>query len=301
MVNTTTPIRFLYKSEILERPNYFNELAVDSSGLSHIVGIFQLEEKDAFMCGLNGCGQKHWHGLVISTKCGRETHCGLDCGKREFPEDFEAKRALFTNALRIHESRETISNLKKASAELVSSLTMIQTKIDQLYPYLKGIRDAIRRCDAAERAFNRAAKHDGVIMAPVELTEIQREISGGQRFTMQSIGRVAGISAISDYAKIASEVDTAIANLKEVGSLDVSTITPRKIKYYVQLNNDIPTKRQRALNFLKSTRLLLDSDNRANIEKLTSLEGIKGDRSERILKAFDELLSAHSRVDVSIN
>lgn len=301
MANAATPIRFLYKSEILERPNYFSELAIESSGLSHIVGIFQFEEKDAFLCGLNGCGQRHWNGLVISTKCGRETHCGLDCGKREFPEDFEAKQALFNNALRVHESRETISNLKKASAELISSLTIAQAKINQLYPYLKGIRDAIRRCDAAERAFNRAVRHDGVIMVSVELTEIQREVSGGQRFRMQSVGRVAGINAISDYAKIAAEVDTAIAGLQEVGSLDVSSVTPHKIKHYVQLNNDIPTKRRRALSFLESAMLLLGSDNRINIEKLISVEGIKKAQSEKILNAFDALLSAHSRINITID
>lgn len=39
---------------------------------------------DWIACGLNGCDEPHRYGWVIRLIDGRETHCGPDCGERQF-------------------------------------------------------------------------------------------------------------------------------------------------------------------------------------------------------------------------
>jgi hypothetical protein len=88
-------VRFRNADEFRVRPWYRPAITCAHDDLKRIVGPYDWEEKDQLKCGLNGCDQVHWHGFLIRTKDGRETHCGTNCVQREFPDSWaEAHRVM---------------------------------------------------------------------------------------------------------------------------------------------------------------------------------------------------------------
>lgn len=67
----------------------------------------------ALRCGLNGRNTKHWHGIVIRTKQGAETHCGRDCALSFFGIHFDAVQAA---AKRAEDRAARVANIAQAIA-----------------------------------------------------------------------------------------------------------------------------------------------------------------------------------------
>src|SRR5690606_32289031 len=157
---------------------------------------------NSFRCGLNNCRQEHWNGIVIATKNGMETHCGLDCGAREFPDDFRSKHAIFKNALRRVDTMRTISELKEGAENHLKEAKRLSGSINSVYESIQKIRSSLRTPRMLDKHIESIFRAGGVISVSVELTEREREIAGGrQRFKSQIIGKIQGVTALRDFAK----------------------------------------------------------------------------------------------------
>lgn len=287
-----TPIRFLYKQEITKRENYRPSLRVNSDQLSHIVGVFNFDQKDSFRCGLNGCGQEHWNGIIIATKTRLETHCGLDCGAREFPEDFKDKHALFRNALRRVESIQTVTKLKESSASHKEEALLIKRRIDSLYSDLQSIRNSLRRPTALNNHVESLFRSNGTITISVPLTEAEKEVSGGnQKFKPVIIGRVKGVFALRDFAKSSVAIESVINLLAKTQSLNPEKASNRIINQYINLNNNIRAELDSAQKFISSAEEFLNPKNLEELKKLSTLGGIKDYDFIRAEKELDRLIA----------
>lgn len=282
----SAPIRFLYKEDISKRENYRVELNIEPDQLSHIVGVFNLDQSQSFRCGLNNCRQEHWNGVIIAAKNGLETHCGLICGAREFPEDFKSKHALFRNALRRQESINTVLELKKNGALFLKEAQELQGLIDSVYSGFQFIRKSLRTPVILNRHIESIFRSGGIVSISIEMTEDEREASGGkQRFRTQPVGKIQGVTVLRDFAKASVEIGNLIRDLRKVQSLHPEKSSARVISQCVRINNNIRSDLDSARYFIDETNRFLTQENYEELKKLVVLDGVK---DTDLIDAFGE-------------
>lgn len=111
--------------DILSRPGFTSNLNPAGHTLEAILGSYKFAEK--IHCGLSNCHTLHAKGYIASTKKGRETNIGRDCGKKYFGVDFETMAAKFErdteekeNRNKLHSFRFTLDKLKEKIAHIRS-------------------------------------------------------------------------------------------------------------------------------------------------------------------------------------
>lgn len=271
------PIRFHRKEEILNRKNYRPQLTVDQSGLSHIVGVYNFDEQDAFYCGLNGCKKKHWNGVVFSTKEGLESHCGNICGANAFPEDFAEKERLFRNALARIEQEVTINELIENAEAHLAKASSLADSIDKHYSNLQKIRTALRVPRELDRHIENIFRANGKIKLYKEIQQPSFRPSARQRiqYTEEVIGEIAGVIALRDYAKASREVNEINSTFFMLMSRDPATFTKREIKAFIAFNNDLSHRIAALEAFVAACEAFFCEENIEQIERINMLGGVK--------------------------
>ncbi len=94
--------------DIQTRPGFLSNLNPADHELDSIVGRYIFPEK--IQCGLSNCRTPHTRGYIVSTKSGRETNIGKDCGKTYFGVDFELQARKFDRDITESENRDLLWN-----------------------------------------------------------------------------------------------------------------------------------------------------------------------------------------------
>jgi hypothetical protein len=90
--------------DVLHRAHFTSDLNPEEHELDTILGKYVFQDK--VRCGLSNCHTLHGRGYLVTTKTGRETNIGKDCGKNYFGLEFEEAAKRFEADFAAHENRD---------------------------------------------------------------------------------------------------------------------------------------------------------------------------------------------------
>lgn len=93
-------------ADIEARPGFTKDLDPKAHELASIIGRYAFS--DRIRCGLSNCHTPHAKGYIVSTKDGRETNIGKDCGRNYFGVDFETLTRQFDQDITDKENRDRL-------------------------------------------------------------------------------------------------------------------------------------------------------------------------------------------------
>lgn len=162
------PILFKSAEEFQTRERYKPQLTCAHDKLERIVGKYAFTEKEALECGLNGCGTKHWHGWVIRTTDGDETHCGRDCGEREFGVKFKEVEAAFKQAEERQSRTERLEQVARERDEILAVAIPMYERTSAAINHVQYILNQISKEANLKRVFDDCVRSRGRILVADE-------------------------------------------------------------------------------------------------------------------------------------
>lgn len=115
--------------DVTTRPGFTADVDPKAVQLESIIGTYRFT--DYVKCGLSTCHHQHFRGYLVTTKDGRITNIGKDCGKTHFGVDFETMTRTFERDLANAERRETLVTTQHNVDQLLD-------QVEQLKKELKG-------------------------------------------------------------------------------------------------------------------------------------------------------------------
>ncbi len=199
-----TPIQFRSAAEFDLLPGYAGTLTCTKEELGGIVGKYEWDEPRALLCGLNGCNRRHWHGWVIRTTDGRKTHCGRDCGEREFPVSFNEFVASFRRAEDEAARAANVADALKQRDEILQRAAKLEDQAASAAGRVREIADLINREPAYTKALADALRNGGRVQ---RAAKVDRELLAamGQRtdkVSLETIGIISGGEALTQQREI---------------------------------------------------------------------------------------------------
>jgi hypothetical protein len=292
MVDETPLIKFNTPDEIAARPNYFPTLKIQKGELARIVGGYEFDKANEMRCGLNNCNTRHQRGYVIATKANQETHCGNECGKREFGVTFEDMEGRFKEAFRRQTSISTLRELQEtADARLAEAQRLLEAK-NRVYGKLVNIRDEFRRDPDLNRVLETLFRLDGAVRVRAEQTPAEKELRQSGNANIRTVGRIEGIAALTGFARTANMIDNEILHpLRAVKSMDGDSIAPKELDHLVRQMNNLPAAIVAVEEFLSDATLFLKKSNLDEIRKMRHLDGVRSHKLERVIETIAPLFA----------
>jgi hypothetical protein len=169
--------------DILERSGFDANLNPNRSELKTIIGRYVFGDK--VKCGLSICHTPHAKGYLVTTKDGRETNIGKDCGKKYFGVDFETLSKKFDRDVAASNNRE--------------SLWSFHFQLDDLEEKVRAIRDGKLGADSVYKHSQELLKVNGGCAMPVKrkLTELVKS-----RNKLLTVQRLATEAEVEDLEAI---------------------------------------------------------------------------------------------------
>ncbi|MFC6523078.1 hypothetical protein ACFQAT_28340 [Undibacterium arcticum] len=110
--------------DLIGRAGFSTNLDPAEHDLDAIIGRYNIGER--VRCGLSNCHTLHAKGYLVSTKSGRETNIGKDCGKAYFGVDFENLAKQFERMSTEQDNRELLSNFSFNVEELDTKIRTLR-------------------------------------------------------------------------------------------------------------------------------------------------------------------------------
>lgn len=289
----------LFKSadEFRSRNGYVEALIVAKGELERIVGKYTFSEKEALRCGLNGCGTPHWNGYVIRTKSGQETHCGKDCGKREFDVEFAAVEATFRRSLDTQQRRTWLEGMLERRDSMLAEAASC---VAQLQPVCTQLQDVVQRINRERDlavAFRSALRAGGAIRVEHRVDSKAADalgLSQAQRRQLETVATLDGIGAIHDGGAsdrmhvescLSSLRSNVIPSLRQFSRESLTVLSYAKLKAKTREMDNCLDLLKRATSALEEARRFLLP---ANLRKLAHLPG-SSQRAERVRRHFSQI------------
>lgn len=282
-----TPIQFQSAEDFQARPNYEPTLSCDEADLKIIVGKYGFSEKQKLQCGLNGCNNWHWHGFVIATQSGKETHCGQDCGKRVFNVSWDDLHAEFK---RKEDERDRALSLQRIKADSASTLNRCNELITHCKPLaaaIGAIVSDIARESALKRVFDAALKNNGRIMGEIERSGFMADESRSGKRDLVLLATVEGSSAVENFGEVVRNLVYKVQTpITELLSQDFSAMSALVIKKHLNDLREMSFSVVRAETFIANANRFLQP---ANLQKIRLLleqvpQRARTDRTRRIVE-----------------
>jgi hypothetical protein len=291
------PIHFASRQEFEVRPSYVPALRCASDDLDYIVGKYGFSKANPLKCGLNGCNREHWHGFVIATKSGIETHCGQDCGKREFKVSWDDIHADFQRQEKAEARKKLVDSVLQDRNELLSQAEGIQAKLSFACSKIRQVYDEIRKEPILSRSFESAVTNGGRILAAVK---IDKDIGAGrgqrrQNANVTAVGRILGVESAAKYHVVGRLFDWGVVRpLRGINEKAIESMSQTRIEEAASQIRNLRTELILANEFLTSSRQFLSAENMEQMEKLkdTLPARARTARLDRIYARLPALLSA---------
>lgn len=120
--------------DIEELAGFTLDLNPKEHELKEIIGQYNFKER--IKCGLSSCHSPHGKGYIVSTKSGRITNIGQDCGKTYFHVEFDQLSKSFDRDVALFDYRENIGNFLRAlnsHKQTISNLRKGTFKADEIF------------------------------------------------------------------------------------------------------------------------------------------------------------------------
>lgn len=279
--------------DVTGRPGFVIDLDPSTVELKAIIGSYIF--KDHVKCGLSSCHQPHGRGYLVTTKDGRETNIGKDCGKKHFLVDFEQLRNAYDRDFRNKERREQLETLLGRVPEYLEMIRDIRKGpmgADSLYKDLqvlttrgRGVPDVI-----VERLLQMARARNGRIAIQREATVLEIEnleaIHGKKidrpYYLDEEIGHLAGVAALYPEHNLKSIlIIDVLEGLVRLQHLDVSTLFDADLLKLSKWASELDAKLSTARRAMREAKMLLAPP---NISKLDVW--IEGKDEKRMFSKF---------------
>ena len=286
-----TPIRFQSPSEFLDLPGFSTALACGRDDLRRLVGVYEWDEPRAQLCGLNGCGTKHWHGYVIETLDGRKTLIGQDCGLREFGLIFREFEASLTRALDDAARAENVAAMLAERQPMLDAATAVARNVEAAAAEVKGLLTILAKEPALRDALDEVLRNGGQIRAAVEANRNTRAAMGQStaKVDLQTIGVIAGGEVVSQYVSALALLRAAtIEPLKELSEAGLAGLSGKALQAKSRQVSDARDGLRRAEAFVVACGKFLAPANLQEFAKLGELlrPSLRNSRTARILRRF---------------
>lgn len=265
------PIHFKEQGEFEARPNYSSTLLCSSDQLDYIVGKYGFSADKKLQCGLNGCNKWHWHGFVIATKEGAETHCGQDCGKREFKVSWDEIHAVFERQEKAETRRNLVTGLLEERNDLLRLALDRQQQLAEACAKVRAVYDELRKEGLLARQFENALASGGRILAEAQEDKKVAQALGqrGRGANLTTIGRILGRLAPEKYQSIGRTFEWSVVRpLQGLDEKSVESMSDDRIEDISKSINTYRLELSAAEQFLEASRHFLSLENLAEIEKL---------------------------------
>lgn len=293
--------------DVIGRPGFVIDLDPSTIELKTIIGSYIF--KDHVKCGLSSCHQPHGRGYLVTTKDGRETNIGKDCGKKHFSVDFEQLRNAYDRDFRNKERREQLETLlgrTPAYLEIIRELRSGSMGADSLYKDLqtlttrgKGVPDVI-----VERLLQMARARNGRISIQREATALEIEnleaIHGKKierpHYFDEEVGHLSGIASLYPEHNLKNIlIFDLVENLDRLQRVQVSALSDMELLKLSKWATALDAKLSTLRRAMREAKTLLSP---ANISKLDVL--IHGRDEKRVLSKFIEKLATRLDDDSSL-
>ena len=290
------PIHFSSKEEFESRPGYVPSLRCDRTDLDYIVGKYGFSTDKKLQCGLNGCNAWHQHGFVIATKSGIETHCGQDCGRREFHVAWDDLHAEFQRQEKALARRNLVGTLLQERNQILDDATTLGVELAAACSKIRSIYDELRKEPLLARQFDIALQSDGRVLAAVESDSSIGAAHGqrGKNANIAAVGRIQGILAAQKYHTIGRTLEWGVIRpLREISEQSVDLLSDDRVAEKAKAVQSIRQDLAIVVEFVSASRQFLASSNVIEIMKLKQNlpSRAKTARLERILARLPSLFS----------
>lgn len=170
--------------DVLHRPHFVSDLNPHEHELDTILGKYVFS--DRVRCGLSNCHTLHARGYLVTTKTGRETNIGKDCGKNYFGLDFEEAAKRFEADYAAHENRELLWSFSFRTDDL-------EAKIEALRQGVGGAdwvnKNAQALVDPAKLPMQLTRQISSLVKQKTNTFTIQREATDQEIEALEQTGR----------------------------------------------------------------------------------------------------------------
>lgn len=286
-------------AEIEARPGFTKNLDPKNHELAAILGRYAFS--DRIRCGLSDCHTPHIRGYIVSTKDGRETNIGKDCGKNYFGVDFETMTRQFDQDITDKENRERLWSLRFRLEELKRQIQALRTQprgADWVYrtsrPLVESGRtlpnELVRRIAAMIRT------RQNVVVTEREATEAeveQMESARGKKlprpqYVELPVGQLEGMDALFPENDLRQLIVINIEQeLPAFEAVNIDNLTSGALSHWNKWASSIEPTLERASLSVEAGRRLLKAEN------LDPLLQVLGDREQvERMKKFMKTLAA---------
>ena len=293
----TDIILFKSADEFGLRPGYSLALTVARTELDRIVGKFSFSKEHQLQCGLNRCNNWHQNGYVIRTKDGRETHCGKDCGKREFGVEFKEVEATFRRKLEDQERREWLNSVLSERDALIAKVATLLAGLESVSAQIRDITSRLAKEQQLDSALYNAVRAGGAIRRELVVdaeTASVMGLTGSQRYQFETVATLAGVEALerASHSNRPAIEDAAtrlrslvLPDLKQLSAGSLSNLNPRQRKNRARQIEAHHQAIARAEEMLASGQRFVAPQNLPRLAQLPISRASQ--RATRILRSFD--------------
>ncbi|MGH9908054.1 MAG: hypothetical protein ACRD8U_20990 [Pyrinomonadaceae bacterium] len=245
------------------------EVQGTTGGIDRILAYYQFSH--AIKCGLTDCHTLHEKGYLVTTRDGRITNIGHNCGEKFFGIDFISKVRELEKHLALHSQKARLN-------EIIRNRDLLKAKIDAKLNLNSGwhhkSHDAFGRRypeDLIRELTLRAIRDDGALYRERELTKEEIELRNPMVteansdskpvYIRERIGEIKGLRIFRrDIRAVLGELD---ARLSELAFADKAALETKRgsLQGWTQWADRIPTVLQEADDLLKSGVEFFKQDN----------------------------------------
>lgn len=291
-----TPIAFQSAEEFRARPKYLPALHCSRDDLDRIVGKYSFSEKKQLQCGLNGCNTWHQHGYVIRTKDGWETHCGQDCGHREFGVTFKDVEATYSQAEERKSRKDFLDKIIQDKQALLLEATALYERVSIASNHVQRILNEIRRDRGLDLALSNCLRNGGRIQVEDEDSKRLRNAMGASssKADLKTIGIIRGGAVVASASTAAKELMfQVIGPLKHLDDEHLNDVPMRVLQDKTKVFSELRQIISRAQQMLQDYEAFVSP---ANLQTFMLLQEsmskkARNGRTTRILEKLPTLIN----------
>lgn len=285
------PIQFTSAREFEDRARYQPSLTCETSQLERIVGKYSFTKAELLECGLNGCRTRHWNGWVIKTKDGDETHCGKDCGEREFGVLFTEIEAKYKAAEERQSRRTRLEELAKERDSILAAAKGLYDQVRAAANVINDVLNEVKRDSGLQRVFHACVRSNGRILVEDEDSKRLRAAMGAGtgKADLKQIGLIRGVSVVFSQETVGQELKyKIILPLQELTTENLATLPDKELASKTQQFSQLQQTLSSAKQFLAAFQQFSSS---ANGQAFTLLEyGVpKNSRTGRVSRILTRI------------
>jgi hypothetical protein len=274
-------VKIEYWDDIEARPGFEKNVNPGEVTLDAIIGRYIFKEK--IRCGLSNCHTPHARGYIVSTKDGRETNIGKDCGKRYFGVDFEDLSKKFDRDVTESNNREALWSFRFQLDELedtIHALHKFEQGANWVYKCTRPLITVNKGCpiELVHKISAMVKSRNNMLSLSRQATEQETErleVSQNKKivrphFIDEPIAEIIGLEPLypeNDLRKLLNDLEE---NLKTFKEKDIDSMTFEELKHWVKWKNSIDNTLENIQYSLSQGQKLLNPENLMPFKKILS-------------------------------